>query len=207
VTGARAYALSAGTAAIGALLGLAVLAFVDRGPDVGLGSLLVAVATVTGLGLSTWLADGATGAPTGHTDRRPKPQPPWSPHPPPSPKPSPAPFPPPEPLSPLTTVELRNWWSTAPHVLEADNTIGRDATRPPATDRDTHPDMRIYGKSVRRVVQCPACGSHRANLEQDQRGPSFTCVDCRHEWRWEPGQPWPAVVVHRAVSDRDSPRP
>lgn len=101
---------------------------------------------------------------------------------------------PPPPQS--SAVEVRNWWSggNEAEVGPTQEPAPHDPSRPPP------PDVSRYRRG-RRLVQCPRCASLRVDLHQQEQGPAFRCADCRREWTWTPGEPWPT-----ATSDLDARR-
>lgn len=45
------------------------------------------------------------------------------------------------------------------------------------------------------IAQCPGCGSFRMDASARSGNWQFACHECRHEWSWAPGTPWPQVQV------------
>jgi hypothetical protein len=45
------------------------------------------------------------------------------------------------------------------------------------------------------IAQCPQCGSFRMDGNVRSGRWQFLCHECRHEWNWQPGSPWPEVRV------------
>ncbi|WP_375430650.1 hypothetical protein [uncultured Friedmanniella sp.] len=75
-----------------------------------------------------------------------------------------------------------------PLVAEPDPEADHDQPVPPASEeiRLTTADPE---RAVRRVVQCPRCGSFGVLAVQVRDGCSFECHDCGHPWHWRPGTP------------------
>lgn len=62
---------------------------------------------------------------------------------------------------------------------------------------------RSRPRPVRRVVQCPRCGSFDVDLHPEGRSVAFACRACPHTWTWAAGMPWPTTIVRpTAATDR-----
>lgn len=89
------------------------------------------------------------------------------------------------------------------------------ALPPPPAAHERDPDIvpvpgvrHVSHPPVRRIVQCPHCGSFEVKLVcQRGEGLTFACPRPHHEWTWKRGEPWPATIVRPAeapVTETDS---
>lgn len=88
------------------------------------------------------------------------------------------------------------WWTDGPRARTPRAPLHRPAA----------PDLTDYVASAL-VAQCPHCGGFRLDVVADRPGYAFGCGDCGMRWRWQPGTPWPAVVVRRGPPTGPSPHP
>jgi len=57
------------------------------------------------------------------------------------------------------------------------------------------------------IAQCPNCGSFHVDFRNQAEPWAFWCADCRQQWTWQPGDPWPAIAVRpRARGQLHPPR-
>lgn len=82
------------------------------------------------------------------------------------------------------------WWSTpapaAPHA----------APRPSTSDGAMVPDLDLpEPRAGTRIVTCPRCNGERVDLRHAGDAFALDCTECRHQWSWAPGSPWPVTVV------------
>jgi hypothetical protein len=52
------------------------------------------------------------------------------------------------------------------------------------------------------IAQCPNCGSFHVDFNNQAEPWAFRCGECRRQWTWQPGTPWPAIAVRPNVRGR-----
>lgn len=82
------------------------------------------------------------------------------------------------------------WWSTpVPTALPA-------APRPSTPAGPLVPDLDLPEPPAgTRIVTCPRCNGERVDLRHAGDAFALDCTECRHQWSWAPGSPWPVTVV------------
>jgi hypothetical protein len=55
------------------------------------------------------------------------------------------------------------------------------------------------------IAQCPHCGSFHVDFKDQTEPWAFWCADCRRQWTWQPGTPWPAIAVRPNARGRVHP--
>jgi hypothetical protein len=80
------------------------------------------------------------------------------------------------------------WWTQEPRVTASQTRPPQHATPVAA------PDLESYLASSL-LAQCPQCGSFDLAATAAPPGYDFVCRACDHPWRWQSGQPWPAMRV------------
>jgi hypothetical protein len=99
------------------------------------------------------------------------------------------------PLSAETSADAGWWQKTGPPVARH---VGTE--REPAAPLSRYLDSAI-------VIQCPRCGSFRADAQQGAAEWSFGCQECGNRWAWRPGTPWPSVAVRPRLRGENRPPP
>ena len=94
----------------------------------------------------------------------------------------------------------------APAGAEWWQKTGAPVARHKGTERETAPPLSSYLDSAI-VVQCPRCGSFRADVRQGPAEWSFGCQECANKWAWHPGTPWPSIAVRPRLRGEDRPPP
>ena len=59
--------------------------------------------------------------------------------------------------------------------------------------RGSRPGPSLQAEAV--IAQCPQCGGFRMDSSAKPGNWQFACHECRHQWNWQPGTPWPEVQV------------
>lgn len=104
------------------------------------------------------------------------------------------------------------WWSAAGQQEAHDYPGAGVPTVPPVMDqgftgtvtmldpagkglppRGSRPGPSLQAEAV--IAQCPRCGGFRMDSTAKSGNWQFTCHECRHQWSWQPGTPWPEVQV------------
>jgi hypothetical protein len=62
---------------------------------------------------------------------------------------------------------------------------------------------RFLGQAL--IAQCPNCGSFHVEVKNQTEPWSFWCTECRQQWTWQPGTPWPAIAVRPNARGRARP--
>jgi hypothetical protein len=90
----------------------------------------------------------------------------------------------------------RPWWEDD-RPAGAAGRRGR-AAAPRAVDLSKYLDQAL-------IAQCPHCGSFRIDVDNRAAVWGFRCQECRQEWGWQPGTPWPAIHVRPNARRRSQP--
>jgi len=83
------------------------------------------------------------------------------------------------------------WWDQQSPVPAA----GRAAAPPRPVDLS-----RFLGQAL--VAQCPHCGSFHVDFDNRAEPWAFWCHECRQQWAWQPGTPWPPIAVRPRARGR-----
>jgi hypothetical protein len=62
---------------------------------------------------------------------------------------------------------------------------------------------QFLGQAV--IAQCPNCGSFHVDFRNEAEPWVFWCGECRQQWPWQPGTPWPAIAVRPNARGRMHP--
>jgi hypothetical protein len=62
---------------------------------------------------------------------------------------------------------------------------------------------QFLGQAV--IAQCPNCGSFHVDFKNQAEPWVFWCGECRQQWPWQPGTPWPAIAVRPNARGRTHP--
>jgi hypothetical protein len=84
------------------------------------------------------------------------------------------------------------WWKD--HVVPA----GRNGSpaAPPDASLAQFLDQAL-------IAQCPHCGAFRIDADNRAAELKFRCQECRRQWTWQPGRPWPAIQVRPDARERE----
>jgi hypothetical protein len=79
------------------------------------------------------------------------------------------------------------WWEG--HTADRSARPTGSAPAPRAADLSQFLDKAL-------IAQCPNCGAFRIDVDSRRAAElAFGCQECRYQWTWQPGHPWPAIQV------------
>jgi len=90
----------------------------------------------------------------------------------------------------------RPWWDD--HAQGGSGRRGAGAPGPRAVDLSKFLDQAL-------IAQCPNCGAFRVDYDNRAAVWGFRCQECRQEWTWQPGTPWPAIQIRPTARVRRPP--